>query len=74
MVFLEHRPRVYNALTTVVEATALFVRTCTAKGAMFGKHVTAPHGKENGRSIPDDSERSATVALPTAASAGFISG
>ena len=29
---------------------------------------------KNGRSIPDDCERTATVALPTAASAGFISG
>ena len=29
---------------------------------------------KNGRSIPDDCERTATVALPTAASAGLISG
>ena len=29
---------------------------------------------KNGRCIPDDCERTATVALPTAASAGFISG
>ena len=29
---------------------------------------------KNGRSIPDDCERTATVALPTATSAGFISG
>ena len=28
---------------------------------------------KNGHSIPDDCERTATVALPTAASAGFIS-
>ena len=61
MVFLEHRPHVYNALTTVVEATALlFVQH--AKGAIIVNHVTPPHGK-NGRSIPDDCERTATVAL-----------
>ena len=29
---------------------------------------------KNGRSIPDDCERTATVALPTAASGGSISG
>ena len=43
------------------------------KGAIIVDHVTPPHGK-NGRSIPDDCERTATVALPTAASTGFISG
>ena len=38
------------------------------KGHNYCKHVTSPHGKENGRSIPDDCERTATVVLPTAAS------
>ena len=39
-----------------------------SKGHGYCKHVTSPHGKENGRSLPDDCERTATVALPTAAS------
>ena len=43
------------------------------KGAIIVDHVTPPHGK-NGRSISDDCERTATVALPTAASGGSISG
>ena len=66
MVFLEHTPRVYFFLTTVVEATALFVQH--VKGAIIVNHVTPPHA------IQDDCERTATVALPTAASPGFISG
>ena len=69
MVFLEHRPRVYFSLTTAVEATALFVQQ-HVKGAII---VTPPHGKKMA-AIPDDCERTATVALPTAASTGFISG
>ena len=72
MVFLEHRPRVYYSLTTAVEATALFVQQ-QVNGAIIVDHVTPPHGKKNGRT-PDDCERTATVALPTAASPGFISG
>ena len=72
MVFLEHIPRVYNALTTVVEATALLFVYMYSKGRNYCKHVTPPHGKENGRSIPDDCERTATVALPTAASPGLV--
>ena len=72
MVFLEHRPRVYYSLTTVVEATALlFIQH--VKGAIIVDHVTPPHGK-NGRSISDDCERTATVVLPTAASGGSILG
>ena len=47
MVFLEHRPRVYNALTnTVVEATALLFVQQHAKGAIIVNHVTPPHGKK----------------------------
>ena len=65
MVFLEHRPRVYYSLTTAVEATARFVQQ-HVKGAIIVHHVTPPHGK-NGRSIPEVCERTATVALPTAA-------
>ena len=58
--------------TTVVEATALFVHQ-HVKGANIVDHVTQPRGK-NCRFIPDYCERTATVALPTAASTGFISG
>ena len=70
MVFLEHRHRVYYiiynimySLTTAVEATALFVPT-TCKG----RNYCIP------RDPADDCERTATAALPTAASPGFISG
>ena len=42
----------------------------TLMGAIIVYHVTPPHG----RSKPDDCERTVTAALPTAASAGFISG
>ena len=73
MVFLEQTSRgTYYSLTTV-EATALLFVQQHVKGAIIVDHVTPPHGK-NGRSIPDDCERTATGALPTAASAGFISG
>ena len=71
MVFLEHRPRVYYSLTTAVEATALFVQQ-QVKGAIIVDHVTPPHGKKMA-AIPDDCERTATVALPTAASPGLVS-
>ena len=47
-------------------------QTSRSKGHDYCKHVTSPHGKENGRSIPDDCEKTATVALPTAASPGFL--
>ena len=74
MAFLEHRPRVYYSLTTAVEATALFVQQ-QVKGAIIVHvdHVTPPHGKKMA-ATPDDCERTATVALPTAASPAFISG
>ena len=71
-VFQEH----HLVLTTVGEATALFsnnIRFCMlpVKGVSIVKHVTPPHGNDNGRSIPDASERTAIVALPTAASPGY---
>ena len=61
MVFLEHRPRVYNALTTVVEATALLFVQQHAKGAIIVNHVTRIMAKM--AAISDDCERTATVAL-----------
>ena len=61
------------SLTTVVEAMALLFVQHVKGAIIIVDHVTPPHGK-NGRSIPDDCERTATVALLTAASAGFISG
>ena len=74
MVFLEHKPRVYYSLTTAVEATALLFVQQHVKGAIIVHHVTPPHGIKwlLGRMIVI--KRTATVALPTAASAGFISG
>ena len=42
--------------------SVLFI--CKVKGEIIVDHVTPPHGKENGCSIPDDSERTLTVALP----------
>ena len=71
MVFLEHRPRVYYSLTTAVEATARFVQQQHVKGAIIVDHVTPPHGKKMA-AIPDDCERTAAVALPTAASPGLV--
>ena len=42
------------------------------KGAIIVKHVILTDGKENGHSIPGDSESTAIVALPTAASLEFL--
>ena len=58
--------------TTAAEATALFVQQ-HVKCAIILNHVTPPHGKKMA-AIADVCERTATVALPTAASPGFISG
>ena len=81
MVFLEHRPRVYYSLTTAVEAAARFVQQ-HVKGAIIVQqyvkaaiiadlyHVTRLMAKM--AAIPDDCERTATVALPTAASLGLV--
>ena len=76
MVFLEHRPRVYYSLTTAVEATALLFVQQHVKGAIIVHHVTPPHHQSWHKmaAMPDDCERTATVALPTAASGGSISG
>ena len=70
MVFLEHRPRVYYSLTALAEATALLfvqqhVKNCRPRD---------PASWPNMAATPDDCERTATVALPTAASPGLISG
>ena len=73
MMFLEQTSRGTYYSVTTVEATELLLVQQHVKGAIIVDHVTPPHGKI-GRSIPDDCERTATVALPTAASAGFISG
>ena len=76
MVLQEQTSRAtYYSLTTVEATALLFVLVVQqhVKGAIIVDHVTPPHGTI-GRSIPDDRERTATVALPTAASAGFISG
>ena len=74
MVFLEHRPRVYYSLTTAVEATALlFVQQHDCKG----RNYCTPRDHASWHkmaAVPDDCERTATVALPTAASGGSISG
>ena len=48
------------------------VCTTTCKGRNYCTyHVTPPHGKKMA-AIPDDFERTATVALPTAASPGLV--
>ena len=74
MVFLEHRPRVYYSLTTLAEATALLFVQQHVKSAIVVDHVTPPHGQIIMAATPDNCERTATVALPTAASGGSISG
>ena len=66
MVFLEHRPRVYYSLTTVNRSHGT-VCTTTCKGRNYCiPRDPASWGKM--AAIPDDCERTATVALPTAAS------
>ena len=81
MVFLEHRPRVYYSLTTAIEATALFVQQHDGFPAwnlaftiIYSLTTAIEPSWEKMAAIPDDCERTATVALPLAASAGFISG
>ena len=71
MVFLEHRPRVYFSLTTAVEATERFVQQ-HVKGAIIADlyHVTRLMAKM--AAIPDDCERTATVALPTDCQTGVL--
>ena len=82
MVFLEHRPRVYYSLYysnrshgTVCTTTCKGRNYCRAIGK--GRNYCIPRDPTSwGKmaAIPDDCERTATVALPTAASSGFISG
>ena len=74
MVFLEHRPRVYYSLTMYSSRShGTVVCTTTCKGRNYCKpRDPASWGKM--AAIPDDCERTATVALPTATSPGFISG
>ena len=85
MVFLEHKPRVFYSLIyysnrshgTVCTTTCKGRNYCTAigKGRNYCRSIPrdpASWGKM--AAIPDDCERTATVALPTAASPGFISG
>ena len=61
-----------SSVTTAIEATALFVQQ-HVKGAIIVHHVTTPSWHKMA-AMPDDCERTATGALPTAASGGSISG
>ena len=73
MVFLEHRPRVYYSLSYYSSRSHGTVCTTTCKGRNYcTPRDPAPWHKM--AAMPDDCERTATVALPTAASGGFISG
>ena len=75
MVFLEHRPRVFYSLIYYSNRSHGTVCTTTCKGCNYCRSIPrdpASWGKM--AAIPDDCERTATVALPTAASSGFISG
>ena len=72
MVFLEDRPRVYYSLT-INRSHGAGVCTTTCKG----RNYCIPRDPASWlkmAAIPDDCERTATVALPTTASPGFISG
>ena len=68
---LEQRPRVLSYYSSRSHCTVVVQQH--VKGAIIVDHVTPPHGKTMA-ATPDDCERTATVALPTAASPGFISG
>ena len=83
MVFLEHRPRVYYSLTIYSNRSHGTVCTTTCKGRNYctaigkGRNYCIPRDPASwGKmaAMPDDCERTVTVALPTAASTGFISG
>ena len=76
MVFLEHRTPVYYSNTTAIEATALFVcinQHVKGKGRNYCR-PRDPTSWPKMAATSDDCDRTATVALPTAASSGFISG
>ena len=74
MVFLEHRPRVYYSVSSYYSSRSHdTVCTTACKGCNYcTPRDPAPWHKV--AAMPDDCERTATVALPTAASGGFISG
>ena len=75
MVFLEHRPRVYYSLIYYAYSSRSHGTVCTTTGK--GRNYCRPRDPAswpNMAATPDDCERTATVALPTAASPGFISG
>ena len=85
MVFLEHRPRVFYSLIyysnrshgTVCTTTCKGRNYCTAIGKWrnYCRSIPRDHASWGKMAaIPDDCERTATVALPTAAGSGFISG
>ena len=74
MVFLEHRPRVYYILSyysSRSHGTVVCTTTCKERNCCRPRD---PASWPNMAATPDDCERTATVALPTAASGGSISG
>ena len=74
MVFLEHRPRVYYSVTIYSNRShGTVVCTTTCKGRNYCR-PRDPASWHKMAAMPDDCERTATVALPTAASRGSISG
>ena len=72
MAFLEHRPRVYS-LTIYCNRSHGTVCTTTCKGRNYCKPRDLASWPNMAATL-DDCERTATVALPKAASPGFISG
>ena len=68
MVFLEHRPRVYYSVT---RSHGTVCTTCKGRNYCTPRDHASWHKMA---AMPDDCERTATVALPTAASGGSISG
>ena len=74
MVFLEHRLRVYYVYSLYYSSRSHgTVCTTTCKGRNYCR-PRDPTSWQKMAAMPDDCERTATVALQTAASAGFISG
>ena len=75
MVFLEHRPCVtlYYSLYYSSRSHGTVVCTTTGKGRNYCR-PRDPTSWPNMAATPDDCDRTATVALPTAASGGSISG
>ena len=73
MVFLYRTQTLRLLLSYYISRSHGTVCTTTCKVAIIVDHVTPPNGKKMA-AMPDDCERTATVALPIAASAGSISG